>query len=160
MAAASTTYTISGYETLANLLDSNNPYNVAGSDIGETYTFEYEFPLFFMVGGQSLTKLALYELLNRSNILYEFNYRGNPHIQPRDILNVEIATWENYLEPIGGLYPELDLYPGYNLYPDGVYKEARKMVKTWEMMTVDSLTLEHGEGGGLMSKIKARKGTV
>ena len=81
--------------------------------------------------GGSLTKRALTYLLDRSNIVYEFTYRGNPHIQPRDIVYVEIATWEN-----------------------------GSMTKHWETMTVDTVTLEHSEGGGLSSRIRARKGWV
>jgi len=159
-AAASTTYTVGGYEMLSDLIDANNPYTVNGSGQGETYRFDYDFPLFVLDDSQSLTKLSLAEVIKRSNICYEFTYRGNPHIQPRDVLNVEIATWVDVMIPISGLWPEIDLYPAEDLYPDGAYKYGRQMVKTWETMTVDSVTLEHGEGGGLSSKIRARKGTV
>jgi len=131
-AAASTTYTISGYEALADLQDSNNPYETSVLTGGETYRFDFEMPLFLRQStGSSLTKLSLPRVRSRSNICYEFTYRGNPHIQPRDILNVEIATWDN-----------------------------GQIVRTWETMTVDYVTLEHSEGGGLTSKIKARKGAV
>ena len=98
-------------------------------------------------------------LLDRSNIIYEFTYRGNPHIQPRDVLNVEVAAWVDDFKTVDGLYPALDLYPAENLYPYAVYKKVRKMVKSWVTMTVDSISLEHAEGG-LISKVKARKGVV
>ena len=159
VAAASTTYTIAGYETLSNLINSNNPYSVSESSAGETYNFDYEFPLFYNTSGISLTKKSLEYLLDRSNITYEFTFRGNPHIQPRDVLNVEVATWVDYNETVDGLYPATDLYPAADLYPYGVYKKSRKMIKTWVTMTVDSVSLEHAEGG-LTSKIKARKGAV
>ena len=159
VAAASTTYTIEGYETLSNLVSGNNPYSVSETNAGDTFTFDFEFPLFYDTGGTSLTKKSVEYLLNRSNICYEFTFRGNPHIQPRDVLNVEVATWADVYETIDGLYPKTDLYPATDLYPYGVYKKARKMVKTWVTMTVDSVSLEHAEGG-LTSKIKARKGLV
>lgn len=131
-AAASTTYTISGYQTLENLTDANNPYESSGDVNGETYKFDFKMPLFLRAStGSSITKLSMTRLRNRSNILYEFTYRGNPHIQPRDILNVEVATWED-----------------------------SHMTTKWVEMTVDSVTLEHSEGGGLVSKIRARKGAV
>lgn len=131
-AAASTTYTISGYQTLANLMDANNPYESGGSGSGETYKFDFEMPLFVRAStGSSITKLSMTKLRARSNIIYEFTYRGNPHIQPRDILNVEVARWED-----------------------------SHVTTEWVTMTVDAVTLEHSEGGGLTSKIKARKGTV
>ena len=159
-AAASTTYTLDGYQALENLLDNNDPFEAVGDQDGEVYEYDYTIPLFYMAGGQSLTKFSVQNVLERSNICYEFTYRGNPHIQPRDVLNVEIATWQDMTITIDGLLPDTDLYPGTILYPDGVYKNVRKMVKSWETMTVDSVTLEHGEGGGLTSKIKARKGAV
>lgn len=131
VAAATRSYKIYGYETLANLIDANNPYSVTEANAGEEYTFDFDLPLFNMTSGGSLTKRALTYLLDRSNIVYEFTYRGNPHIQPRDIVYVEIATWEN-----------------------------GSMTKHWETMTVDTVTLEHSEGGGLSSRIRARKGWV
>lgn len=159
-AAASTTYTIKGYETLENLLDANNPYKVTETDKGDTYKYDFSMPLFMTSGGNSITKRALAYVINRSNILYEFTYRGNPHIQPRDVLTVEIAVWEDETIVVDGLLPALDLYPAPDLYPNAVYKDRRKMLKTWVTMTVDSVTLEHSEGGGLTSKIRARKGAV
>lgn len=160
VAAASTTYTIEGYETLSNLVSGNNPYSVSETNAGEVYSFDFGLPLFYMTSGVSLTKLAIDNLLDRSNIVYEFNYRGNPHIQPRNILNVEVASWVDDFKTVDGLYPALDLYPDVDLYPYAIYKKTRKLVKTWETMTVDSVTLEHSEGGGLTSKIRARKGVV
>jgi len=160
VAAATTNYTISGYEIIPNLLDANNPYDVSNSEKGETYDFGFEMPLFVLDDDTSLTKYSLAGLLNRSNICYEFTYRGNPHIQPRDVLNVEIAVWEDQMITIDGLLPAEDLYPAENLYPYGVYEKARKMVRTWVTMTVDTVTLEHTDSGGLTSKIKARKGAV
>ena len=160
VAAAATTYTIRGYETLPNLLDANNPYSISEINAGEVYSFDFNLPLFYMTSGVSLTKLAVDNLLDRSNIVYEFTYRGNPHIQPRDKLNVEVASWVDDFKTVDGLYPALDLYPDVDLYPYAIYKKTRKLVKTWETMTVDSVTLEHSEGGGLTSKIRARKGVV
>ena len=159
-AAASTTYTLSGYPVLENLLDANNPYSVSEADNGETYKFDYSFPLFIDTSNNSLSKIALADIIDRSNILYEFTYRGNPHIQPRDVLNVEIATWKDVLETSDGLLPDPDLYPAPDLYPNGVYQVTRKIFTEWVTMTVDNVTLEHSEGGGLTSRIRARKGAV
>lgn len=159
-AGASTDYTIAGREALKNLLDDNNPYTAKNPSVGESYSFDFEMPLFVTTGGYSLTKRAVDALLNRSNILYEFTYRGNPHIQPRDVLTVEVATWADVREYLSGLYPANDLYPGAALYPSGTYEIVRRMVKKWVTMTVDTVTLEHSEGGGLSSKIRARKGAV
>ena len=158
-AAASTTYTLSGYPVLENLTDSNNPYSTTETDPGDTYKFDFGLPL-FNSGYVSITKRALMEIIKRSNILYEFTYRGNPHIQPRDVLNVEIATWKDVLETSDGLLPDPDLYPAPDLYPNGVYQVTRKIFTEWVTMTVDNVTLEHSEGGGLTSRIRARKGAV
>lgn len=158
-AAATTNYTIYGYEMMSELAAGNNPYTASVPEAGETYTFDFEMPL-FISSGNSLTKQAVTNLLNRSNILYEFTYRGNPHIQPRDVLNVEVATWLTELVTIDGLYPAEDLYPRADLYPYAVYKEQRKMETEWVGMTVDTVTLEHADGGGLTSTIRARKGAV
>lgn len=159
VAAADTTYTIYGYETLSDLTNANNPYKANSAQTGETYSFDFTFPLFLSTGGESITKKSIDNLLDRSNILYEFTYRGNPHIQPRDVLNVEVAAWVDEFKTVDGLYPALDLYPAEDLYPYAVYKKVRKMVKTWVTMTVDSISLEHADGG-LISKVKARKGVV
>lgn len=158
MAAATTTYTISGYQVMVDLKNSNNPYVIQNNEKGIAYTFDNPMPSTDADVG-SVTKLCLPTLLSRSNIVYEFTYRGNPHIQPRDILNVEIATWVTSQVVLDGLYPETDLYPATDLYPYATYKEARHMEKEWVMMTVDSITIEHSEGG-TTSKIRARRGAV
>lgn len=66
----------------------------------------------------SVLKACIPHIAERSNELYTFTYRGNPKMQPRDVITV-----------------------------DG------------ELMTVESLTLEHTDGG-LISNITARKGRV
>lgn len=159
-AAASTEYTLSGYPMLEDLIDANNPYSVSNNEKGISERLDFTMPLFEDSGGNSITKASLPELLKRSNITYEITFRGNPHIQPRDIINVQIARWVDANIDIDGLWPETDLYPSATLYPDATYKKGRKMITEWVTMTVDSLTLEHGEGGGLTSKIIARKGAV
>lgn len=159
-AAASTEYTLSGYPMLEDLIDANNPYSVSNNEKGISERLDFTMPLFEDSGGNSITKASLPELLKRSNITYEITFRGNPHIQPRDIINVQIARWVDANIDIDGLWPETDLYPSETLYPDATYKKGRKMITEWVTMTVDSLTLEHGEGGGLTSKIIARKGAV
>lgn len=158
-AAATTTYTVKGYQILQNLEDSDNPYRMKGHGQGASYSLSEEMPAINGAEG-SLTKISMAELVERSNVLYEFTYRGNPWIQPRDVLNVEIATWEDGKKTVGGLYPAGDAYPDADVYPDAEYETARVKKKEWITMTVDNLTLEHGEGGGLISKIKARKGRV
>ena len=140
------------------IVDGENPHHVTSAGEGIPYAFDGTLQSLPTSVG-SLGKLSLPKLLDRSNQTYEFTYRGNPHIQPRDMLNVEIATWEDAFEIVDGLLPQTDLYPSASLYPYAVYKKVRQMVKRWETMTVDSLTLEHKEGG-LTSTIKARKGVV
>ena len=159
-AAATTTYTVSGYEMLGELLPGNGPFIAETGGAGEPFRFDFDLPLFNKTGGGSLTKAAIYYILNRSNITYEFTYRGNPEIQPRDVLEVEVATWETDQEETSGLFPGETLYPGADLYPDATYAPVRRMKKQWVTMTVDTVTLEHGDGGGLTSKIKARRGVV
>ena len=161
VAAAATTYTIEGYEALENLTSANNPFAATSPETGTTKKIDYTLPLCLGdAPGTSLTHDAITQLLNRSNVVYEFTYRGNPHIQPRDVLNVEIATWETDYKTVSGLYPALALYPDVDLYPYAAYKKVRKMVKRWETMTVDTVRLEHTQAGGLSSKIVARKGAV
>ena len=159
VAAATTTYTVAGFEVFTNLVNPYNPYTVRNKEKGIEYKFDEPMPIMDANIG-SVTALSLAGLLERSNIVYEFQYRGNPHIQPRDVLDVEVVTWEDVQETVGGLYPATDLYPSASLYPSGEYEPARKMVRKWVEMTVDTVTLEHGEGGGLTSKIRARKGIV
>lgn len=159
-AAASTEYTIDGFPMMENLIDANNPYSVSNSSKGVSERLDFSMPLFVDENGNSITKAVLPELLKRSNITYQLTFRGNPHIQPRDVLNVQIVRWVDLHKDIDGLCPEVDLYPSETLYPDATYRKTRKMVTEWVTMTVDSLTLEHGEGGGLTSKIIARKGAV
>ena len=130
-AAATRQYTVYGYQALENIEPGNDPYVASISGSGDVFTFQFVYPNYVTTDNYQLTKMAVADLLSRSNVKYEFTYRGNPEIQPRDILNVEIATWE------GG-----------------------SMSKRWETMTVDTVTLEHGDGGGFTSKIKARKGVV
>ena len=130
-AAATRQYTVYGYQALENIEPGNDPYVASISGSGEVFTFQFVYPNYVTTDNYQLTKMAVADLLSRSNVKYEFTYRGNPEIQPRDILNVEIATWEN-----------------------------GSMTKRWETMTVDTVTLEHSEGGGFASKITARKGVV
>lgn len=143
------------------IVDGENPYHATNAKEGISYSFDETLPsmLVSIPASGSLTKFSLPKLLDRSNVTYEFTYRGNPHIQPRDLLNVEIATWEDSYDVVDGLFPATDLYPSASLYPYAEYKKTRKMVKRWETMTVDSVSLEHREGG-LTSTIKARKGVV
>lgn len=157
-AAATTTYTIAGWQVPDNYEAGDTPYTVTGLKQGGEYIFDMEMQAFEGALG-SLTKIALTDLLKRSNVMYEFTYRGDPWMQPRDVLAVEIATWENGQILIDGLCPSTDLYPAADLYPHATYRPGRLPVRRWETMTVDTLTLEHSEGG-LVSKIKARKGML
>ena len=158
--AATTQYTIYGWQAVENIEPGNDPYvaSIAGS--GEPFTFGFVYPDFVTTDNYQLTKMAVADLLSRSNITYEFKYRGNPAIQPRDILDVEVAAWVTAQVTVEGLYPAENLYPAEDLYPFAVYKNVRRMEKQWVTMTVDSLTLEHTDGGGFSSKITARKGVV
>lgn len=130
-AAATSQYTVYGYQALENIEPGNDPYVASISGSGESFSFDFVYQNYVTMDNYQLTKMAVADLLNRSNVTYEFTYRGNPEIQPRDILEVEVASWE-----------------------DG------SMSKRWETMTVDTVTLEHSDGGGFTSKIKARKGVV
>lgn len=151
-------YIISIREIIPVIANGDNPYTTTGTIPGADYEYSDTIPSLVITGG-SLAKKGLDSLLNRSNIVYEFNYRGNPHIQPRDTLDVQVATWITEQIVIDGLYPETDLYPAADLYPNARYKEARKMETEWVSMTVDSLTIDHSEGGTI-SKIRARRGAV
>lgn len=157
-AAATTTYTISGWQVPSNFETVDDPYIATGLEQGEEYVFDMEMQAFVGAIG-SLTKIALAEVLKRSNVVYEFTYRGNPWMQPRDVLNVELAKWEDTQILVDGLCPSMDLYPAADLYPHATYRPGRVPVRRWETMTVDTLTLEHSDGG-LVSKVKARKGTL
>lgn len=174
-----TTYTITAGTTLTTRVTAgDSPYTYNNGEKGFAYAFD-ENKQSFMTEWGSLTKLALKNILNRSNIVYQFTYRGNPHIQPRDVLNVQLVTWgditevveELYpsddLEPLNNLtphqsanlYPDTDLYVDTDVYPDANYSTRRGRITEWVTMTVDSVTLEHSEGG-LTSVIRARKGAV
>lgn len=158
VAAETTEYVISVNYLETIIDDGDNPYIARSFTQGISYAID-ETMQSLLIDSGSLPKLSLPELLSRSNQTYEFTYRGNPHIQPRDVLNVEVATWSDVYETVDGLFPATDLYPANDLYPYAVYKKVRKMIKRWEIMTVDSVTLEHKEGG-LTSTIRARKGVV
>lgn len=158
VAAETTEYVISVNYLETIIEDGDNPYIARSAARGISYSID-ETMQSLLIDSGSLPKLSLPELLSRSNQTCEFTYRGNPHIQPRDVLNVEIVTWEDSHEVVDGLFPATDLYPSETLYPYAEYRNVRKMVRRWETMTVDSVSLEHREGG-LTSTIKARKGVV
>ena len=159
IAASTEQYTVSGFPVYENLAAANDPYIITDATNGIPYEFDNVIPEFLADSG-SITKACLPDLLDRSNLVYTFTYRGNPHIQPRDTINVQIANWVTEQVVIDGLYPETDLYPAADLYPNARYKTVRRMVTEWVTMTVDNISLEHSNGGGLTSKITARKGAV
>ncbi|MBR3279658.1 MAG: hypothetical protein IKG01_12280 [Lachnospiraceae bacterium] len=159
IAASTEQYTVSGFPVYENLAAADDPYVVTDATKGIPYEFDNVIPEFLADSG-SITKFCLQDMLDRANIVYTFTYRGNPHIQPRDTINVQIANWVTEQVVIDGLYPETDLYPAADLYPNARYKTVRRMVTEWVTMTVDNVTLEHSNGGGLTSKITARKGAV
>ena len=159
VAASTEQYIVSGFPVYESLTEEDDPYSVTDSTKGVPYVFD-EVIAAFNVNSGSITKRCLPDLLDRSNLVYTFTYRGNPHIQPRDTINVQIANWVTEAVVIDGLYPETDLYPSADLYPNARYKTVRRMVTEWVTMTVDNITLEHSNGGGLTSKITARKGAV
>lgn len=152
-------YVISIREIVPVIVDGDNPYITTESTPGAEYIYDDTLPALLTSDG-TIAKKSLEYLLDRSNIVYEFSYRGNTHIQPRDTLDVQIATWATEQIVIDGLFPATDLYPAADLYPNARYKSARKMRTEWVQMTVDSLTIEHSEGGGTTSKIRARRGAV
>ena len=159
-AAETTQYTVYGYQALENIEPGNDPYVASIGGSGEPFEFGFIYPNYVTTDNYQLTKRAVADLLSRSNITYEFTYRGNPKIQPRDVLEVEVATWVTEQEVTSGLYPVENLYPAEDLYPFATYKPVRRMKKEWVPMTVDSITLEHTDGGGFSSKITARRGVV
>lgn len=137
-----------------------NPYTASSGetsgqdiDLDEKYSYEY------VANGTtySATKIGINDLLNRSPITYEFDYRGNPFIQPRDKADVEVGFWQDVTT--GALYPAVNLYPSDELVPtDGTTE--RKLVFQTVRMTIDSVTLESVDGGGMKSHIIARQGEI
>ena len=122
-------------------------------DLGEKYSYEY------VANGitYSATMIGIDALLNRSPITYEFDYRGNPFIQPRDKADVEVGFWQD--ATTGALFPAEGLYPSDDIVPtDG--KTERRIVFQTIRVTIDSVTLESVEGGGMKSHIIARQGEV
>ena len=154
------TVVVTGKDLMKSYGTDANPYTASSGesngqdiDLGEKYSYEY------VANGTtySATKIGISALLNRSPITYEFDYRGNPQIQPRDKADVEVGFWQNVTT--GALYPADDLYPSDELAPtDGT--TDRKLVFQTIRMTVDSVTLESVEGGGMKSHIIARQGEV
>ena len=154
------TLVVTGKDLVKSYGADANPYTASSGeatgqdiDLGEKYSYEY------VANGTtySATKIGVNALLNRSPITYEFDYRGNPQIQPRDMADVEVGFWQDVTT--GALYPANDLYPSDELVPtDGT--TDRKLVFQTIRMTIDSVTLESVEGGGMKSHIIARQGEV
>lgn len=154
------TLTVTGKELVKSYGTDANPYTASSGeahgqdiDLGEKYSYEY------VANGTtySATKIGINALLNRSPITYEFDYRGNPQIQPRDMADVEVGFWQDVTT--GALYPAVNLYPSDELVPtDGTTE--RKLVFQTVRMTIDSVTLESVDGGGMKSHIIARQGEV
>ena len=154
------TLVVTGEDLLKSYGTDANPYTASSGeatgqdiDLDEKYSYEY------VANGTtySATKIGINALLNRSPVTYEFDYRGNPFIQPRDLIDVEVGFWQNDAV-IGGLVPSEELYPSDSLYPSDV--RGRGIVFETIRMTVDSITLESVDGGGLKSHIIARQGEV
>ena len=156
-ASANTTYTLTGQKIIFSTTAANDPYIATNNEGGTEFDLDDQQLLAY--DGGSLTKEAITAMLDRSNVTYEFVYRGNPHIQPRDILNVEVANWTTDYITIDGLYPDVDLYPSEDLYPYAVYEKKRQMHTEVIPMTCETVTLEH-QNGGLTSQITARKGVI
>ena len=154
------TFVVSGEDLVKTYGVGSNPLTASSGessgqdiDLGEKYSYVYAENGV----GYSATKIGIIALLNRSPITYEFDYRGNPQIQPRDKADVEVGFWQDVTT--GALYPANDLYPSEDLVPtDGTTE--RKLVFQTVRMTIDSVTLESVEGGGLKSHIIARQGEV
>lgn len=155
------TLVVTGEDLMKSYGSDANPYTASSGesngqeiDLGEKYSYEYVE----MGETDSATKIGINNLLNRSPITYEFDYRGNPFIQPRDIAEVEVGFWQDVTT--NALYPAEDLYPADDLYPfDGDIRERRLVFETIRM-TIDSITMESVDGGGLKSHIVARQGEV
>lgn len=154
------TVVVTGEDLMKSYGTDANPYTASSGetsgqdiDLDEKYSYEY------VENGTtySATKIGINDLLNRSPITYEFDYRGNPFIQPRDMADVEAGFWQNVTT--GALYPAESLYPNDELVPTDGGTE-RKLVFQTIRMTIDSVTLESVEGGGLKSHIIARQGEV
>ena len=155
------TLVVTGEDLMKSYGSDANPYTASSGesngqdiDLGEKYSYEYVE----MGETDSATKIGINNLLNRSPITYEFDYRGNPFIQPRDIAEVEVGFWQDVTT--NALYPAEDLYPADDLYPfDGDTRERRLVFETIRM-TIDTITMESVDGGGLKSHIVARQGEV
>ena len=153
------TLVVTGEDLMKSYGADANPYTADSGvstgqdiDLSELYSYEY------VANGvtYSATKIGIEDLINRSPITYEFDYRGNPFIQPRDIIDVEVGFWENVVAD--GLFPSDDLYPSDTLFPTETL--GRGLVFQTIRMTIDSITLESVDGGGLKSHIIARQGEI
>lgn len=154
------TLVVTGEDLVKSYGTDANPYTASSGeatgqdiDLDEKYSYEY------VANGTtySATKIGINALLNRSPITYEFDYRGNPQIQPRDFADVEVGFWQDVTT--GALYPAENLFPSDELVPTDGTTERRLVFQTIRM-TIDSVTLESVEGGGLKSHIIARQGEV
>lgn len=155
------TLVVTGEDLIKSFAPDSQPYTATSGvnngqdiDLDEKYSYEYVE----MGETYSATKIGINNLLNRSPITYEFDYRGNPLIQPRDLVDVEVGFWQDVTT--NALYPAEDLYPADDLYPfDGDTTERRLVFETIRM-TIDTITLGSVDGGGLTSHIVARQGEV
>lgn len=120
-ATSTGTASVTGRKIVLSTTSANNPYSATNNERGVVVSLDDQMMINSVNGNRSQT--AIDNMLQRSNIMYSFTYRGNPKMQPRDIIEFT--------------------------YPNG----------TVEQMTIESLTLEH-ENGGLTSDIVARKGVV
>lgn len=160
-ASNSGTIVVTGEDLMKSYGTDANPYTASSGeshgqdiDLGEKYSYEY------VANGvtYSATKIGIRDLLNRSPVTYEFDYRGNPFIQPRDMANVEVGFWKE--EKTDSLFPADDLYPSDDLYPHEGDRTGRVLIFKTIRMTIDSVTLESVDGGGMKSHIIAREGRI
>ena len=158
---SSGTLVVTGEDLMKSYATDANPYTASSGeshgqdiDLGEKYSYEYA------ANGTtySATKIGIDALLNRSPITYEFDYRGNPQIQPRDMADVEVGFWKE--EKTNSLFPADDLYPSDELFPHEGDRTGRMLIFKTIRMTIDSVTLESVDGGGMKSHIIAREGRI
>lgn len=84
-ATSTGTSTIRGRKIILSSASANNPYVATETEAGETIVLEDQSLLASYMG--NMAQLGIDAMLNRSNIMYTFTYRGNPKMQPRDLIN-------------------------------------------------------------------------
>lgn len=78
------TGSITGRKIILSAAASDNPYTLTNTEGGTA--IELDDQMLIPTADGDMAKIGMQDLLDRSNIYYEFTYRGNPHWMPRDLI--------------------------------------------------------------------------